>query len=121
MLLKYDDKIVSEQILIAQKHKIKAVVFVSNDGILHELKKKLVKSPSVQKEYDYLYTHFNSCIQNIPVSMPQYGFGDPLTPGAGSDAANDATHREKLSDSKMVPKILTIPVSIDQIRPFYDH
>lgn len=121
VLLKYDNELVSEQILLAEKLKIKAIIFISNDHIIHELKEKLDKSPSIQKEYDFLYNNFNSCIQNIPASIPQYGFGDPLTPGVGADAANDFINRGKLSDSKMVPKLLTIPVSIDQIRAFYDH
>ncbi|CAI8495972.1 unnamed protein product [Hanseniaspora opuntiae] len=121
VLLKYDNELVSEQILVAENLKIKAIVFISNDEKINKMKEHLAKKPSLQKEYDYLYTHFNSCIQSISVAKQQFGLGDPLTPGSGSDASNDYINRGKLSDSKMVPKLITIPVSIDQIRGFYDH
>ncbi|XBW35845.1 hypothetical protein QEN19_001417 [Hanseniaspora menglaensis] len=119
LLLKYDDYFVSEQILRAQQNQIKAIIFISNDGLLKYYQKKLKSNPSLQKEYDYFFSNFNQTIQNVPIGLPQYGLGDPLTPGVASDYQSK-TDLDDITRSKMISNIMTIPVSIDQIRPFYE-
>lgn len=119
LLMKYNDDLVSEQIMLAQEHNVKAIIFITNDSSLRFLKKKLKNHPNLQKEYDFLFSNYNRSIQNIPVGLPQYALGDPLTPGAPSYFQSDID-KEELKRTKMIPHILTLPVSIDQIRPFYD-
>ncbi|KAL6925527.1 hypothetical protein ACO0SA_000125 [Hanseniaspora valbyensis] len=120
LLMKYDDHLVSEQIMMAQEKHVKAIIFISNDDVLFALQDKLKNHANLQTQYDYLFSNFNNSIQNIPVGIPQYGLGDPLTPGTTNIFEEDKFNYEKLDKSKMIPHILTIPVSIDQIRPFYD-
>ncbi|KAH3902366.1 related to Putative zinc metalloprotease TRE2 [Saccharomycodes ludwigii] len=86
MVLKYGD-LVSEQILIAQSHGVQGIIFIS-DG----------------EDDD------DDNIQMKGVGLPQFGTGDPLTPGWSSNLPN----RIDLDKSLLVPKIPTIPLSRKQ-------
>lgn len=86
LLLNYDE-LVSEQILLAQKYNAKAVIFVSEK-----------------------YKDDGDIVQMKSVGLPQYGSGDPLTPGWFGSTIDPI----KLSESKYLPQIPTIPLSYNK-------
>lgn len=95
VILLHYDVLVSEQILWAQKYNVKGIIFISNP---------LGDDKNV--------------IQRRQVGLPQYGTGNPITPGWSSSFPE----RIKPEDSEMMPKIPTLPISWNQaleLRKFF--
>lgn len=86
LVMKYGN-LPSEQILVAEKHGIKGIIFISkpfgNDG---------------------------DVIQKLSVAIPQYGTGDALSPGWSTLSPK----KIGLEKSQLVPHIPTIPISYNQ-------
>lgn len=87
VLLLHYDTLVSEQILRAQEHGIKGILFVSD-----------------------AFGDNKDVVQRKSVGLPQFGTGDPLTPGWSAIFPKKAL----LKESKMVPSIPSIPLSFNQ-------
>lgn len=90
LLLKYDI-FPNEQILLAEQYGAKAILFISDAG-------------------DGKNGNSNDLVQQISVSLPQFGTGDILTPGYNGPLID----KIDISDAKNIPKIPILPLSYNQ-------
>lgn len=99
LLLKYD-LFPNEQILLAQQYGAKAILFISDAGDDKNGKGK-----------------DNDLVQQIPVSLSQFGTGDILTPGYTSPLIDEID----ISDARNVPRIPILPLSYNQGQQILKH
>lgn len=115
IVLKYSE-LVSEQILLAQEKKVAGIIFISrqdaDDGPGKETTNQDSSSTEIGEKL-LQESKYDDLVQMIGVGITQYGIGDPLSPGWSSNLPQKIT----LEHSNLVPKIPTLPVSINQIRP----